>query len=264
MAKYTMAARRIQRRYRRYRRTIRRPMMRKRTRTSRYTKYSKYARRVITSHKGFSNKIENVGTATAMPLANIGFSNFAWPPKANDADLRSREKNQILVTGLKICRWFNYNQSSTSTPPVEMHWALLQAKDEPLLLTNIALNFFRDNSQLSTRTADFPAPEDGWDPRLICNPINPDATFRIITHKKKVICKSDPNVNVRNREHWKIEKYYKILNTFTFEDINDNLPKQALFEVFWYTTRSPNGYVNTQPLWCLTGHTNTIYFKNPK
>jgi len=264
------AARKVQKAYRSY--ATRRSMpAKKRMRTK-----GKLEKRVTTGVTNTSEKRMQpipTGPAFAFSLGELVISDFDWPFSTNNqANIRHRENNIIHVKGIKICRHFQYAAvagNSNDIGPIEVHWALLQLKndeDNTELQAELIANFFRDNSNNTTSSRDFPTytTSSDWDMGLNCLPINPNNKVNVLTHTKRTLIAANNESQAAGKNIWMINKYMKVDKTFSFKDNTSGLPSRRIFECFWCNTVTPYEFP-TDPSaiqYIESDRMNTVYYAN--
>jgi len=265
------AARKVQKAFRNY--SGRKSMpARKRMRVK-----GKLEKRVYTGVKNVSEKrmqAPPTGPAFAFGLGELVISDFDWPFATNNqANIRHRENNIIHVKGIKICRQFQYARvrGSGDVGPIEVHHALVQLKndeDNTELITELSLNFFRNNSENLQSSSDFPTygATSPWNMGLNCLPINPNNKINVLTHTKKVLCALDGESEAAGKNVWKIEKYMKVDKSFSFKQNTSGLPSKRIFEVFWCNTQTPFEFPAdpTAVQYIESDKMNTVYYANTK
>lgn len=266
------AARKVQKAYRNY--SGRRSMpAKKRMRTK-----AKVEKRVYTGVKNDSEKrmqTPPTGPAFAFGLGELVLSDFDWPFATNNqSNIRHRENNIIHVKGIKLCRQFQYAAdagSANDVGPIEVHHALVQLKndeDNTELVTELSLNFFRNNSINTTSSSDFPTygAASAWDMGLNCLPINPNNKINVLTHTKKVLVAANNESYTQGKNIWRIEKYMKVNKTFSFKDNTAGLPSKRIFEVFWCNTQTPYEFPADPSAvqYMQSDKMNTVYYANTK
>lgn len=239
----------------------------------RRTVKSKVHRRTLPGIKNPSlKKSDSVpnGPALAVTMGTLNIRDFPWPAHSNNDGLTIRNRNNIFVKGLKVCRHFQYVyqfDGANDIGEIEVHWGILQLKndeDNTELSTELLLNFFRDNSGSLTRSRDFQVytPTSVWDMGKNCFAINPNNKVRVITHQKKRLCPKSNQAQVLGKNIWKIDRYYKLKKRLSFSSTNADLPNQRLFEFYWYNTVTPDEFPS-DPLavqYIETDVLNTVYY----
>lgn len=246
-----------------------------RSRRGRYRR-SKIMRRTApsTRRQGTTKQDPPSTTLTQLAMGNLYVADFPWPGSSgSNDDITRRERNTVSVSGLKICRIFEYTQDiddAAQQGPVEVHWCLLQLKTDQTnldLSADLPIEFFRDNSRTTTRARDF-NPYDGtdqWDMGKNCLQINPNKWVRVLTHKRFHLQPFAPGAAYRP---WmnikKINKYYRLKKNITYNNVLTNLPNQRIFECYWYNTTTPTKFQTNNSDATLVGTTrmNTVYFRD--
>lgn len=188
------------------------------------------------------------GSANQFPMGSLQVDELPWPSFTSSNSLDSRQKNNIFVKGIKICRQFTYIQSQASgnsAGPVELHYALLQLKDNIApgsVVDEISNGFFRQNDSGTTRDRAFNAYTaiSQWDMGKNCLALNPNRKFRVLSHTKRLINPRSADSVANKTVRWKIEKYHKLGKNFSFPSTNNTLPmNNRIIEVYWYNCVEP-------------------------
>lgn len=217
------------------------------------------------------------GAATDYLMGRLYSPNFPWPVFNTTNNLIDRQRNIIHLSGIKVCRQFNYPNTAPDIGPIEIHWALLQMKDSDLLPSSLDWqnDFFRDNSTTGTRTANFPTyvGTSPWSMQMNCAPINPNNKVKVLTHRKFVLTRYDGGGNgvvaqpYNNSPSFKrIDRYFKIGRNMNFENDTDTIPQNVIFECFWYNTIEPSNFP-ADPVavrYIESDAAHTVYWKNLK
>lgn len=187
-------------------------------------------------------------------LANLFGAEVNFPTFNTINNLRTRERLDVYIKGIKWCRVFKLPYSTVKCPPVMVHWAVIQPKvpNQNFIdfLTQARLRFFRWNGDTNDR--EFPFADNitssPWSASHNCLPMNPDANFNIIYHKKRVLHQEfEPNTGFQFPQHmhtWKIDFYGRIKKAFTYRNLTDVSATHPLYEVWWYQTVTPDNYPN--------------------
>lgn len=144
----------------------------------------------------------------------------------------------------------------------------LKCPTEPAQVKSYLLkNFFRDTTGTTSRASDFDEIFSDavlYDFKYNCAALNPER-FHIITHRKKVLLPYSAETGARNKDHWKIHKYFRMKKKIVFEDMDTQIPKNPIYEVFWCNHTSSEGWTKTQNKDTQTpievNKYNTVYFR---
>jgi hypothetical protein len=207
-------------------------------------------------------------------MGTLYTSQFPYPPGTSVFNTENTvTQREFLVKGFRIQREFNYGTSPQG--PMELHYAIMQYKGNPETLaaagTNVPAtlpkNFFRINTNSQTESIDFPsyaATGTPYDIRLSCCAINPDNSWRIITHVKKKIGQMDGgDSNRADVNIWKIKKYWKFGKQCQYTATGGTI-LNPIYEVWWYLTGA-EVYHPSNPVginYLRTVSQNTVIFKN--
>lgn len=229
--------------------------------------YSKYKahRRSAPSVKSTSEAHNTTNTqASALGINELRVEVFDWgPPHESGAGALSnnaynqRRSHRVLLRGIHVHRKFYGLENGPASWPqsarMYVHWALCQAKSNTgtnSTPVNIELNiepqFFRDNSDDVKTYKGFnevanPPGGPAWNSVVHCAPINPE-THHIITHKKHLLYKNLNQYQAEGKAVWTINKYFKFNKTVQFDDRTDLYPQRPIYEVFWFTSETPEGF----------------------
>lgn len=157
-------------------------------------------------------------------------------PDMSGTSIGHRQSHSIRLSGIKCCWEFINNQDY----PIEVHWALCQYKTQGEQSIDFKTDFFRDPAGTTTRTTSFTDGGANWFLAYKCLGINPDR-FNIVTHKRKILdSRTGGGTDSRStREalwYWKINKYYKLNKTVTFENAADTQPMRPYVIFYWWVS----------------------------
>lgn len=172
---------------------------------------------------------------------------YPVPPTSSGTAVIRRESNSIYANGLRICRKFKYTKIASSTDysgPLQIHWALIQAKDTVTYANRnstslgIMNRLFTQHSDVDDKTTNFVntvAAADNWRSSRDCLKLNSEYGYKILTHKKFVLHKNTtgaiqaaPDYSIKV-----IDKYYKIGKRQNFNDNAADVPMSPIMEIFW-------------------------------
>lgn len=229
----------------------------------------------------------------AFHMGNLMIKPIPYPQDMDEPDnnLRRRGSNRVMITSFKLDRMFRFakqqNEFTDSTDPtqpfrIKVHWFLFQPKDylsaealgdvtqttptESIGLTN---RFFRYNGDDTDTTRSFittldTGDEAKWDQRKDCLQINPDAMIRVISHKTFWLYpppRYGSHTDTSSQKH--IKKFFKLGKPAHWNDATAPLPKEPIFEGFWYQSAFPNQHPQT-PIasgpWIQTVSCNKTYW----
>lgn len=241
----------------------------KRRKSSRVANAAPDAERRAVAHQVSSS---TGSTPLPLPIATLnGVSiDFGQPPtNTTAANYNQRTGSLIELHGIKICRTF-YNESLRSRSPVVVNWALVQSKHDRLddspgeFLEYLKSQFFRQHSGAETTTQDFADVDpltSTWDMGINCNPMNSNKCH-IIARRKKMLNFKNDNSETNHSWIWNLEHYFKFNRRLEFTDKDQALPNKPIYEVFWYSTATPEQFAPDEIEGVKTTDNNTIYFTN--
>lgn len=202
-------------------------------------------------------------------LQQFYYKTLPYPeaPTAAKSEWR-RDNNKTWFSGFKICRHF---KARSSTVPVIVHWALLQAKDTSAYgnrngsSNGIMNRFFRTFQLSNDQSASFEntiAAADDWDSLTHCHKINPEYGWKPLVHKQFVL--QPDNNEQQDKSEYKIEKYFKVKKYMTFLDDAATVPSTPIVEVMWCTTTTPKEWPTdpTNGTYVDTWNVNAVYFRD--
>jgi hypothetical protein len=188
------------------------------------------------------------------------------PTSSNEYNVR--DKAIVYYSGFKICRVFELIATQLW---VEVHYAIIQWRKDSYQTdtTDMKVGFFRDTSAVTSgesRTSDFDDVIGArtYNHKYACLPMNPNKKYRIITHKRFLLCPRQATAGGM-RHCKKIQMWVPVKKRMNFATRDAIQPDTPFDEVWWYTTRTQtdwNAINNPQDFDQLkTWNTNRVYFK---
>lgn len=240
-------------------------------------KKSKMAKRSTPSKSRQSSKARTDtegGGTIGIAMGELYSDMFEYPDitGGNTGGIGRRLVNTTLLKGYKVCRQFSYKPDVPDIGPIEVHYAIVQAKSNCVdtdFGTTVLSEFWRSFLSNDDKMRDFDgyAPsgvQSNWSHHFNCLAINPDNAINIITHRRKIIHFPTPEAIASGRDVWNIRKYHKINMRIVFEKADSPFPQRPHYEIWWYNTINGNKFP-TDPKaieYISTLKTNTCYFKD--
>lgn len=225
--------------------------------------------RMQSSAEGGGKASESIKNAVARSVF-LRVIDGEWLPNARAPiqpnDFNVRDKANVYYSGYKICRVFE-NRGPEYQDIYTVNYAIIQynrgiksgtlpdPENFDTIKPILKENFFRQNLEVSTRTADFQdAPIAGtalWDMTYDCRPMNPNKNYKIIMRKKFTLYPRAAGGGERgqrlNQNFKRLEFWLPIKKKMGFQDRAAELCNTPFAEIWWTNTRSPDDWPTTTP-----------------
>lgn len=159
---------------------------------------------------------------------------FNRPPADNDT-IGGAPGMTYRLTGFRLCAHF---QNPNAGVPMEVHWALIQAKTMDQTSADMKAQFFTDPGNTGSRARAFVdfASSPVHDYRNLCHGLN-KREFNVITHQKFTLANRQRNsgdVNAGRLSNFKkVDRWIKVNKNFSYTTTVSNDIERPIFFCCW-------------------------------